>query len=78
MRKYLFNGAVLGAVFGTWSVVQQSRKGPRDWRLVLSWVIWALSLVLAVGTVRQESKELAETEEAETSGLKPLKSAKRR
>jgi hypothetical protein len=60
MRKYLLNGSVIGALFGTFSVIQTTRKGPRDWRLVVTWVIWGLSLALAIGTVRQESLDKAE------------------
>jgi hypothetical protein len=58
MRKYLLNGSVIGAVIGAWSVVQTTRKGPRNWMLALLWVNWALSLALAIGTVREKSKEL--------------------
>ena len=57
MRKFIFNGAVLGAVFGAWSVIQTTRNGPRDWRLVLSWVSWALTLVLAIGSTVSDSRE---------------------
>lgn len=58
MRKYLFNGAMIGAVTGAFSIVQTTRKGPRDWKLVLMWISWGLSLAIALGTVRQESREL--------------------
>ncbi len=57
MRKFIFNGAVIGAVFGGWSVLQATRKGPRDWRLILTWISWAISLTLAIGSVVSESKE---------------------
>jgi hypothetical protein len=57
MRKFIFNGAVLGAVFGAWSVIQTTRNGPRDWRLVLSWVSWALTLVLAISSTVSDSRE---------------------
>lgn len=58
MRKYLFNGAVIGAITGAFSIAQTTRKGPRDWRLVLLWIGWALSLAIAIGTVREQSREL--------------------
>jgi hypothetical protein len=57
MRKFIFNGAVLGAVFGGWSVVQSTRKGPRDWRLALSWVSWGITMALAIDSVIRESDE---------------------
>jgi len=58
MRKYLLNGSVIGAAFGAWSVIQQTRKGPRNWLLILVWASWALSLAVAIGTVREKSKDL--------------------
>ncbi|MET0976442.1 MAG: hypothetical protein ABWX82_12310 [Leifsonia sp.] len=59
MRKYLFNGAIIGSVIGGWAVVQTTRNGPRDWRLVLTWIAWALTLAVAIGTVKEESDEKA-------------------
>jgi hypothetical protein len=59
MRKYLFNGNVLGAVTGAWGVIQATRKGPRDWRLVLMWISWALSVAIAIGTIAEEHAEHA-------------------
>lgn len=57
MRKYLFNGAVLGAAFSGVGVVNATRNGPRDWRLVLMWVSWGITLAVAVGTVIEEHRE---------------------
>jgi uncharacterized membrane protein YfcA len=58
VRKYLLNGGVIGAVVGAWSVIQQPRKGPRNWILILVWISWGLSLAVAIGTVREKSKNL--------------------
>ncbi|TAM71362.1 MAG: hypothetical protein EPN48_01990 [Microbacteriaceae bacterium] len=57
MRKYLLNGSVLGAVFGAWSVIQSTRRGPRNRLLLLVWLSWALSLAVAIETVREKSRE---------------------
>lgn len=38
MRKYLFNGAIISAAVSAVSVINATRKGPRDWRLALIWV----------------------------------------
>lgn len=57
MRKFLFNTSVLSSLFGAVGVIQASRKGPRDWRLILMWVGWACSVAIAVGTVVEESKQ---------------------
>ncbi|HWU47863.1 MAG TPA: hypothetical protein VN133_13995 [Humibacter sp.] len=64
MRKYLFNGGVIGAVFGLLSPVQATRKGPRDWRLAVIWGSWALTLAVAVITVRDQSRITAEKQRA--------------
>lgn len=57
MRKFLFNGAVLGAAFSAVGVVNATRNGPRDWRLALMWVSWGISVAIAVGTVIEENRE---------------------
>jgi len=56
MRKFIFSTTVLGALFGGWTTVQQTRRGPRDWRLILMWISWALTVAIAVGTVAENSK----------------------
>lgn len=58
MRKYLLNGAVLGAAFSAVGVIKQTASGPRDWRLALMWVSWGISVAVAVGTVIEENREL--------------------
>lgn len=57
MRKYLFNGAIIGSIVGAWGVIQTTKNGPRDWRLVLTWISWALTLAIAIGTVRDEARQ---------------------
>jgi hypothetical protein len=56
MRKFIFSTTVLGAVFGGWTTLQQTRKGPRDWRLILMWLSWGLTVAIAIGTVAENSK----------------------
>lgn len=57
MRKYVFSGAVISAIFSGIGVVRSTVSGPRDWRLLLMWVSWAASLAIAIGTVAEESKQ---------------------
>ncbi len=57
MRKYLFSGAVITAVFSGIGIVRATVSGPRDWRLLLTWVAWAASLAIAIGTVAEETKQ---------------------
>ena len=56
MRKFIFSSSVISAVFGGWSVLQTTRRGPRDWRLLLMWLSWAISLAIAMGTVLDEAR----------------------
>ena len=55
MRKFLFSTSVLSAVFSGVSVARTTKSGPRDWRLILQWVIWGASVAIAVGTVIEKS-----------------------
>ena len=57
MRKYLFSGAVLGAIFSGIGVIKSTASGPRDWRLVLMWISWAASLAVAIGTVAEDAQD---------------------
>ena len=57
MRKYIFNASILGALFGGVSALRQTVKGPRTWRTILIWVIWALSVAVAIGEVVDANKE---------------------
>lgn len=57
MRKFIFSSSVISAIFSGWSTLQMTRQGPRDWRLILMWVSWGLSLAIAIGTVLDESDD---------------------
>lgn len=57
MRKFIFSSSVISALFSGWSTLQITRQGPRDWRLALMWLSWALSLAIAIGTVLDEANE---------------------
>ena len=57
MRKFILNTSVLSAVASGWGVVQTTRNGPRDWRLILMYVSWGISVAIAVGTVMEQAKD---------------------
>jgi len=57
VRKFIFSSSVISAIFSGWSTLQMTRQGPRDWRLILMWVSWGLSLAIAIGTVLDESND---------------------
>jgi hypothetical protein len=67
VRKFIFNTNMLGALFGVWGIAKVTRRGPRDWRLLLMWISWGITVAIAVGTVIEEanaaSDELNELEE---------------
>ena len=63
MRRFIFNTSILSALFGVWGVAQATRKGPRDWRLILMWVSWGLTVAIAVGTVITEANASRELED---------------
>lgn len=55
MRKFLFSSSVISALFGGWTTIQTTLRGPWDWRLVLMWISWGIALAIAIGTVLDES-----------------------
>ncbi len=57
MRKFLFNGSIISAVFGGIAAFRATKEGPRDWRTALLWVSWAATLATAIGTVVIDARE---------------------
>lgn len=56
MFKFLFNAGLLGAIFGGFSALRQTVRGPRDWRLYLIWGGWIISVALAIADIVYESR----------------------
>lgn len=56
VRKFLFSGSVLSALFSGWGAIKATRSGPRDWRLLAMWISWGLTLAIAIGTVVKEDE----------------------
>lgn len=57
MRKFLFNTSILGAIFGGVAALRETIRGPRDWRVILMWIGWGISVALAVGAVARANAE---------------------
>lgn len=57
MRKFLFSPALWTALFGAIGVVKSTRNGPRDWRLILQWLVMGAGVAIAVGDVIEKSNE---------------------
>lgn len=62
MRKFLFSGSVISALFGGLGILRATRQGPRDWRLALMWLGWACTLAIAIGTVAKKAEAANELE----------------
>ncbi|PDQ35460.1 MAG: hypothetical protein B5766_05915 [Candidatus Lumbricidophila eiseniae] len=55
MRKYLFSGAVLGALISGIGVVRSTLKGPRNILTIFEWLAWAATMGVAVIAVRNKA-----------------------
>jgi len=63
MRRFLFNTTLLGAIFGGWGTLRTTLRGPRDWRLILMWISWGLTIAIAAGTIVKQAQGSDELEE---------------
>lgn len=57
MRKFIFSGSIISAVFGGISAFRATKDGPRDWRTVLLWVSWGATIATAIGTVIIDARQ---------------------
>jgi len=57
MRRFLLNSSVLSAAFGALGLAKTTKRGPRDWRLILLWLSWGATLAIAIGTVIEKSRD---------------------
>lgn len=57
MRKFLFSPAIWSSLFSGIGVVRQTTGGPRDWRLILNWIVFGATVALAVGAVIEKNRE---------------------
>ena len=57
MRKFLFSPSIWSSLFAGIGVIRTTSSGPRDWRLVLQWIVFGATVALAVGTVIERSHE---------------------
>ncbi len=57
MRKFIFSGPMIGVLVTGWNTLRATKKKPNDWRVLLTWISWALSVAIAVGDVRANTEE---------------------
>jgi hypothetical protein len=64
VRKYILNTSIISSLIGAVGVIQTTRKGPRDWRLILMWVSWGITVALAIGSTMEKDEDARELEES--------------
>lgn len=57
MKKLLMNGGFLSALFSGFGLVKATITGKRDWKLVLLWVSWILSLIAIIAAVNETERD---------------------
>ena len=58
MRKFLLSPGIWTSLFGAVGIARATKDGPRDWRLILMWVSWGITVSLAVGAVLEKSRQV--------------------
>lgn len=56
VRKYLLNFSVISSLLGAVGLARTTKAGPRDWRLILMWISWAITVAIAIGTVAEKAR----------------------
>ena len=51
MKKFLLNGTFISVLFSVFGLIKTTMTGKRDWKLVLLWASWVLSLVAVIATI---------------------------
>lgn len=51
------NGGFLSALFSGFGLVKATITGKRDWKLVLLWVSWILSLIAIIAAVNETERD---------------------
>ena len=61
MKRFLTNGTFISALFSGFGLIRQTMTGKRDWKLILLWASWLLSLVAIIAAIN-DPEEYDETE----------------
>jgi len=56
MRAFIFSSSMLSALAAGIGLLRRTIRGPLSWQLGLLWASWAISLVLAIATIRERSR----------------------
>lgn len=79
MKKFVFNLGFISSLMGGFNLAKSSRGLHKDWRLILTWFAWAISLVFTVDGIVQANreKEMARQEKAAKKDLNRLQKTRR-
>lgn len=55
--RYLFSTGLIAAISAGISLLRGTRQQPVTWRALLSWVSWAITMALAIGSVIDMNRE---------------------
>jgi len=56
MRRFLFSSSLTSAIASGLSLWRRTVRGPRDWKMILLWLSWLISMVLAVASVFERER----------------------
>jgi uncharacterized membrane protein len=62
VRRFLLSGTFLSAVIAGLNLLRKTVAGPRDWRTLLLWASWAISLILAVAAINDRRRFIDDEE----------------
>jgi hypothetical protein len=51
MKKFLMNGTFISVLFSVFGLIKTTMTGKRDWKLILLWASWVLSLIAVIATI---------------------------
>jgi cytochrome c-type biogenesis protein CcmH/NrfF len=56
VRRFLLSGSFISAVIAGLGLLRKTLVGPRDWRTLLLWASWVISVVLAVAAINDRRR----------------------
>ena len=51
MKKFLMNGTFISVLFSVFGLIKTTMTGKRDWKLILLWASWVLSLIAVIAAI---------------------------
>jgi hypothetical protein len=51
VKKFLMNGTFISVLFSVFGLIKSTMTGKRDWKLVLLWASWVLSLIAVIAAI---------------------------